>query len=70
MRALLAGEVDEEAVEGGDGDVAEFGGAFREHGDALFDREERVLGGIAQDGNDQVVEDFRGARDQVEVAVG
>ena len=67
---LFAGEVDEQAFEGGDGDVGEFRDAFREHGDALFHGEEGIFLGIAEDGDDEVIEDFGGPGNEVQVSVG
>jgi hypothetical protein len=69
--ALLAGEVDQEAVEGGDGDVADGGDGFGDHLETLGDGEERgAFLGVAEDGDDELVDDFGAAGNQVEMAVG
>ena len=56
--AVLAGEVDHQAFEGGYGDVAQLAGRFVEHLNALFDGEEQVLDRIVEDGDSEMLEEL------------
>ena len=70
MRLLLAREVDHEAVEGGDGDVAEGAGGFLEHFHAFFDGEEGILDRVDEDADGEVFEELGAALNEVDVTVG
>ena len=67
---LLAGKVDEEAVEGGDGDVAEAFCTVCEHLGPLFRGEEALaFRAVFKDGDDEGVEEPGAAGYNVEVTV-
>ncbi len=68
--APLPGKIDKQAVKGGDGDVAEGRGDFRQHFRALFRCKQRpALAAVFQHRNNQRVEQTRAAGDDVQVAV-
>ena len=69
---MLAGEIDEERIKDLDFDVGEFFRRLQEKIAALRGREERrrLAHGLVHDPHDDLVEDARGALDDVEVAVG
>ena len=67
---MLAGEVDDELGEHVDDDVVAACERVLEERDPLLDREERLLvGRIADDADDDAVEDARRASDDVDVPV-
>ncbi len=67
---MLAGEVDDELREDVDDDVVELAERVLEERDPLLDREERLLvRGVADDADDDPVEDRRRAADDVDVPV-
>ena len=71
LGAVVAGEVDEQALEELDAHVVEVGDLLGEHLLALLEREERLrLLRVADDRHDDVVEVARGPLDDVEVTVG
>ncbi len=70
MRMFAAAEIDEQRVENFDRDIREarFRDIFRDHGKAFSAGEHRArFGGGSGDGHDEVVVQFSGAADQVEV---
>src|SRR2546421_7157473 len=67
--ALARDQVDQEPVERDDAEVAEPGCRLVDHLEALLDREQRLLRGIRDDRDDQLVEDLEAALDDVDVAV-
>src|SRR5690606_29438284 len=67
--ALLA-EVDEEAVEGLDLDVAELRGDLADEVDPLVDREQALLGLVDHHRDVHDVVQLRGSADDVEMSVG
>ena len=67
---MLAGEVDDELREDVDDDVLELAERALEERDALLDRKERLLvERVADDADDDAVEDRRRAADDVDVPV-
>ena len=68
--AAAGGVVGEQAVEGFDADVFAAGEGFADHFGALVDGEQGGLGFVAENGDDEVIDDAGGAADDVEVAVG
>ena len=69
-RVVPVRELDDELGEHVDHDVVELAERILEEGDALLDREQRVLvGRVADDADDDTVEDRRGAADDVDVPV-
>jgi hypothetical protein len=68
--AALGHIVHEQAAEGSHFDVRKIDGHFPQHFDSFFQTEERPLFIVAEDGDDQAIEQSRPALDQIQVAVG
>jgi len=68
--ADLAGEIHHEPVECGYRDVSQVTRRFVQHLRPLGDGEERVLDGIAENRNGQVLKKLGAARDQIQMTVG
>jgi len=66
----LAGVVDEQALEDVDFDARELPGDFAQHFDTLGDREERLFVHVLEYRDDDAIEHFFAAADQVEMPVG
>lgn len=64
------GEVDEEAIEDGGGDVGELGDVALDHLEAFLGGEEGGLAGAGGDGDGDFGEEFGGAAKDVEVSAG
>jgi hypothetical protein len=67
--ALAGHQIDQEAVERDDPEIAEVRGRLVDHLQPLLHREERCLGGVGDDRHDQLVEDLEAALDHVHVSV-
>ncbi len=68
-RLFLLHEIDEQAVEGGDAHLrAEIGERFSGQRLALVEGEERLLGRVGSDGEDDFVEELERAANDVDVA--
>jgi hypothetical protein len=70
LTALLFDVIDEESGEGIDFDFFEVGDGLGDEVFAFFEGEEGVFGFIFCDGDDDAIEEFYGAFDEIEVAVG
>ena len=68
--AEVARELNHEAVEGGDGDVAQGAGGFSEHLDTFFEGEEGILDRVFKNGDGEMFEELGAALDEVDVPVG
>src|SRR5262245_12852259 len=69
IRLLALDEVDSEAVERGDAHAVHARRALVDELEALLDREQRRLGRVGDDGDDELVEDAEAPLDEVQVSV-
>jgi len=67
---LLHAKFDEQAAEGGHGDIGELGDVGANHGDALLCGEERGFAGVFRDGDRHAIEKTGGTGEHIEVSAG
>jgi hypothetical protein len=68
-RITAVGEIDQQSVERRDLDVLDFAEAAAEKAEPFLQREKRMLLVVVGDGDDDFIEQFSGAIDDIEVAV-